>query len=1128
MKTAKNTNKIVMNQYLTPSPVFSRIESPLILSALLVGLLILTACGGAAAIPTSFVNPNTFNDGLGDGSGNRQQLDPAQEPVPEPIDGEDWLASFTPPLRGQSSSNPRNVFQQHYSVKTATNKLLLYDLNWQARVFFDGQFLGANGGSSSRGVTLGQKSFTVGSGRSQREEAYYSAGVLAEIKVGLALPVFEAGNPISANWNGGFKTTDYTTEFSEDFTLTVNFRDSTIEAFFKDVYAEIDNYFHLNGSYDTGGIITGTVNYGTFSDIDARTPTDNRANNGILTGIIGQDYAVGAFVSGTSTDGGATITGGTGDDGFAGGFIASSTATYFPNAVTPHDWHRSFATPLSRLRNRTTPRNQFLQVSNGQNSSTLISNDIDGAIRGGTTFDGQPIGISGVRYSRTLIDETPYYYASIQHYRHLVVTDTPLPAYETGNPISANWNGNFSAVNGANTVAGGATRQNQYWPRHATGIDFTLTVNFRDSTIEAFIREGLTSNYYHIKGNYANIAERNADGIITGTVNYGTFSDIDARTPTNNRPNNGVLTGLITKGHAEGVFVSGTSTDGGATITGGTGDDGFAGGFVVTPTATYDPSVTTRDWWRSFASPLSTQPDTTNPRNQFAVSPNQQQRRTGTVLTTFDGASQVTDIPYYGTGVSSQTRFYYALIGGESAGLPLPVFETGNTVSAVWNGKFGALQGVDGKTDTDFTLTVNFRDSTVEAFVKEGDDTSNYYHIEGNYANNAARNADGVITGTVNYGTFSDVDARTPTDNRANNGVLTGIIGQDGARAAFVSGTTSDGGVTITGGTGDDGFAGGFWAGPTVDYLPAVTTSDWRRSFATPLPPVDTTNRRNQFSIESTKIQSENFTTVISTFDGVSQFRNPPRLSTCLGCGGSYFYYADIDGNANLGLPLPVFETGNTVSADWNGHFNAWQGTSSSAGENTDFALTVNFRDSTIEAFVKQGTTSNYYHIEGNYANNTARNADGIITGTVNHGTFSDVDARTPTDSRANNGVLTGLIGQNGAQAVFVSGTTSDGGVTIEGGTTGDGFFGGFWASPTANYIVNRADWTRSFVFSPLPVTDTTNRRNQFVTSLTTSGLTDTDSDSIGGIFFGTGTDDGVQYYYASISNTVNMGCGSA
>ncbi len=50
MTNSKNTNKIVMNQLLTsPPPVFSRIESPLILSALLIGLLILTACGGAAA-----------------------------------------------------------------------------------------------------------------------------------------------------------------------------------------------------------------------------------------------------------------------------------------------------------------------------------------------------------------------------------------------------------------------------------------------------------------------------------------------------------------------------------------------------------------------------------------------------------------------------------------------------------------------------------------------------------------------------------------------------------------------------------------------------------------------------------------------------------------------------------------------------------------------------------------------------------------------------------------------------------------------------------------------------------------------------------------------------------------------
>ncbi len=1025
MKTAKNTNRIVMNQYLTPSPVFSRIESPLILSALLVGLLILTACGGAAAIPTTFVNPNTSNsngsgDGSGNGSGNSQQPDTDTEPEPDRVRGSDWATSFSSPLASMDSTNPRNQFlpildQGKFSYRSSA-VIRIFGASYQG-VQFDGLNLGSRS-RQKEGASFGQASLTVGSGRSERTETHYYASVLTDTNVGAPLPVFEAGNPISANWNGGFRTKlDYRIyiESPINFALTVNFRDSTIEAFVKDVYTEIDNYYHLNGSYDTGGIITGTVNYGTFSDIDARTPTNNRPNNGVLTGIIGQDFAIGGFVSGTSTDDGVTITGGTGDDGFSGGFIVSSTATYDPN-ITNNDWLRSFATPLSRTPNQITPRNQFVKfVSHDQQFRGLTGL---GYFDGQFTERGQ-----SVHYNRAQIGETLYYHANIG----FASSDLPLPAYETGNPISANWNGNFSAVNGAGAVIGGAVpRTDGSLFFYTIGTDFALTVNFRDSTIEAFVKENDdTSNYYHIKGNYANIAERNVDGIITGTVNFGTFSDIDARTPTNNRPANGVLTGLIGQRYAVGAFVSGTSTDGGATITGGTGPNGFAGGFWATPTATYDPNVRTTDWRRSFASPLSLQPETTSPRNQFVegiASATNQKLESPAI--TFDGVGQLSGLTVtnFATRLINGTRYYYATLPATrfnfqpnfvSAGLPLPVFETGNPISADWNGHINALHGATGEFDTDFAITVNFRDSTIEAFVKQGT-TSNYYHIEGNYANNTAKNADGIITGTVNYGTFSDVDARTPTNNRANNGVLTGIIGQNNLQAVFVSGTTTDGGVTITGGTGDDGFAGGFWASPTADYI--ANHADWTRYLFTPLPVTDTTSRRNQF------VNS------LTTF-GLTDADSDSIGGVSFGAGavdGTQYYYASISNTANMGAVLPEFQTGNTASARWNGQFHAYEG---ATGEvETDFMLEVNFQNSSLFAFVRPTGGRGDYNMNATYGEN------GVINGTITRG--------------SNQGHVTGLIGQNGAIGAFVSGTSTNRGVTITGGTGANGFVGGFTATP--------------------------------------------------------------------------------
>ncbi len=986
MKTAKNTKKIVMNQYLTPSPVFSRIESPLILSALLIGLLILTACGGAAAGGTalSSFGINSTNDGLIPGT-----------------NAEDWVASFASPLE----ENPRtyNSINQFLSApfpRDAHSHL--------TNPLFDNQAL--NRPNRQYGsIFFLQEDLITGSGRSQREEAHYYAGLYDSTRVGLPLPAFEAGNPISANWKGSFRTSKHPTPATpdEEFELTVNFRDSTVETFFKDMYTEIDNYFHLNGSYDTGGIITGTVNYGTFSDIDARTPTDNRANNGVLTGIIGQHLAVGVFVSGTSTDGGNTITGGTGDDGFAGGFIASSTVTYNPN-ITTGDWLRSFATPLPLSADTTNPRNQFMFFPNSPNlgNQNLI-------------FDERSVTSEGVSFIRTdsqissdvetagnsvmTIDKIRYYYAGVRYNSDL----PPLPAYETGNPVSADWNGSFRTINGVKGI---------------TNADFALTVNFRDSTIEAFVKQGDTSNYYHIEGNYANNTAKNSDGVITGTVNYGTFSDIDARTPTDNRAANGILTGLIGQRGTQAVFVSGTSTDGGVTITGGTGNDGFAGWFWATPTTTYNPLVTRSDWQRSFATPLPAV-DETNRRNQFLTTRGELPiRQGGRVSSIFDGVGRISSgtTPLYGTiAPNDGTRVYYANMDGE-VGLPLPVFETGNTVSANWNGHFYAVQGADGETDTDFALTVNFRDSTIEAFVKENDDTSNYYHIEGNYANNTAKNSDGVITGTVNFGTFSDVNARTPTNNRATNGVLTGIIGQTDARGAFVSGTSSDGGVTITGGTGDNGFAGGFWARPTTTRLASLV--HWRNSFATPLPATDKTNRRNQF------------VTGISIFD-LTDPNSDSIGFVSFGAGtdnGVQYYYAslmpqDESGTPGPGVPLPEFTAGNTASARWNGRFHAYEG---ATGEvETDLTLEVNFENSRISALV-QPTGG-----VGNYNINATYNANGVMTGTI-------------TQGASNQGLVTGLIGQGGAYGAFVSGTSTDGGVTITGGTGANGFVGGFVAVP--------------------------------------------------------------------------------
>ncbi len=83
----------------------------------------------------------------------------------------------------------------------------------------------------------------------------------------------------------------------------------TINAF---VLVSGETHFLLNGTFTEYGVIDGTVNYGPFTGKVESTPEDGRGTNGILTGIIGQDGALGAFHSNESET-----------SGYAGGFVAT-------------------------------------------------------------------------------------------------------------------------------------------------------------------------------------------------------------------------------------------------------------------------------------------------------------------------------------------------------------------------------------------------------------------------------------------------------------------------------------------------------------------------------------------------------------------------------------------------------------------------------------------------------------------------------------------------------------------------------------------------------------------------------------------------------------------------------------
>ena len=116
------------------------------------------------------------------------------------------------------------------------------------------------------------------------------------------------GEPLSqtwghAVWNGQIRVDHASGKYlNTDLELSINYSEKSIYAF---VHApqrgNSSQYYLLQGNYNDVGLITGTVLYDDFINHDPKVPTSNvqYTEPGILTGLIGQKGAVGAFISDT-------------------------------------------------------------------------------------------------------------------------------------------------------------------------------------------------------------------------------------------------------------------------------------------------------------------------------------------------------------------------------------------------------------------------------------------------------------------------------------------------------------------------------------------------------------------------------------------------------------------------------------------------------------------------------------------------------------------------------------------------------------------------------------------------------------------------------------------------------------
>ena len=355
------------------------------------------------------------------------------------------------------------------------------------------------------------------------------------------------------------------------------------------------------------------------------------------------------------------------------------------------------------------------------------------------------------------------------------------------------------------------------------------------------------------------------------------------------------------------------------------------------------------------------------------------------------------------------------LASGILSGTDLGAPATGASgTTAVWQGVFQSLWIA---TRTEFELEVTFDGSTgssntgsIKAFIdRTGDRYASFlphYYLEGQF------DANGLIKGKVTAARFVDVDADPDnTNGRAYKGVLRGLIGKDSAVGSFVGGEIADSTVNGNTFTNSGYFSGGFVAHSfTVNYdawvdaanpLAVATTSSTTNRFLTTTATALNKGRVSGSSIAVT-MNSAQYNGVAldgDVTDGFAYLRGSVN-------------HVGILANTSLGAPLNKI----TAEGTWKGSFVSAEGSNSITKKS--FILDVDFANENVSATI--ATTP--YAFTGTF------NTRGVIDGTITH----------TGPNKVSNGIMTGLIGSEGAVGVFISNADAD-----------VSYGGGFVARPT-------------------------------------------------------------------------------
>ena len=982
---------------------------------------------------------------------------PAQvlsDTTPNRVTTTDWLEGFDDELPSQPDANnlesgfleataddlnSGTLGNSPYYRHTRSG-VIMYNLNFDT-ASYDGKYLN---GDARDGVAFFEGNPYQGAG------SFAYAGILAGTDLGA--PLNQTGR---ATWHGSINETSWYSK-NTDFSLDIEFNGTaggTIEGFAASPYngsREENYYLRLRGSFDSNGVITGTTNKGRFTDDNPDLPRPGKYSGrilfGTLTGLIGEEGAVGAFVQGS----------------YAGGFVVRPSAAFdspeplVNNArVTTADWLNSFneAPPVRRripagsIGSYNPAKNHFVKASKtGLSLQNYDRTSYKAVTFANAIFDGKAVG--GDAADGFALSSNPSHYTT-HHAGILSGTDLGSPLTQTQG--SAAWEGRM--------IVFGA------WAGSAVFTDFVLHINFgagsQVGTVTGQVKTtgpGDADYKYRVDGDF------NEAGVIKGTAEYGNFNYEDTKIPRYWRKP-GTLTGLIGEEGAVGVFISDR-----------TGYAGYVGGFIAAPSL--QDHVTSADLKDYYHLAFPTDPLYRNETSIFLAASSTGEMNTSTLLTR-DGSTPTVETltlanaTHQGRGLggdatdgisffkgwkgptdtSRSSKIHYRVYSGifNDINLGAPVTQTSG--KAYWKGQFKSVH-FDRVVSKDFTLEVSFSDS-----LRRAGRVDALVHDTGlkHFAVSATFNHRGVIDGSITFGDYEN-NVQSGTYASYRRGDLVGLIGQEGALAIFKSNTP----YGSRGIKRETDFAGGFAVVPNLPDLPKpapdttpnrVTAEDWVASFETAPALVNNPNnhhfmqfpRRRVGGIEGIVLFANvlgferlNQTTLTldddifqdgggDAADGIFFVR--ANRSTDSDESDSYFY-AGIIPETDLGAPLS--ETSGT--ATWSGRFNAVISGSVLRYFSRDFTLGITFNATggDINTIVS-GRTEDYFELDGTFNNR------GVISGTANHVYYENGRIGNVTGDIVNSGPVTGLIGQEGAVGAFFSNRQT--------GNT-SGFAGGFVARP--------------------------------------------------------------------------------